>query len=165
MDHSKLFVFREARASLTLADLVANTRSVLPTGLDKADPYNYTYSGLNWAPNAKFKMVQSNVAVKSKESDKTYKTVIDFIGVPAGEKPSWSKTPVRVTCSCSAYYFYFSKWNTDSGAHARGRMKLYVPVKNPKRKVGPLNPRHLPGVCKHIAAYAQLLKDSDYITD
>ena len=153
------------RASLTLQALEQNTAFVLPTALDRAGSYNYTFQGLNWKPNAKFKMVQSNVVSHWDESDKYYKTVIDFIGVKEGEKPSYSKTPVRVSCSCAAYYFYFAKWNVDNGAHARGRMRQYVHVINPKRKVAALNPRHLPGICKHLVAYAQHLSDLDLIEE
>lgn len=151
------------RAALSLQALTANSKIVLPTALDRADSANFKFQALNWAPNPKFKIVQSNVISHSEESEKFYKSVIDFIGVAAGEKPSFAETPVRVSCGCAAYYFYYSKWNADGGAHARGRMRLYVPVVNPKRKVGPLNPRHLPGICKHIAAYAEVLLNSGYI--
>jgi hypothetical protein len=151
------------RAALSLRDLTNNTEIVLPTALDRAEPANYKFQGLNWAPNPKFKLVQSNVISHWEDSDRYYKSVIDFIGVEKDAKPSFSGTPCRVSCGCAAYYFYFSKWNADGGAHARGRMRLYVPVVNPKRQVGPLNPRHLPGLCKHLSAYAQSLMDAGYV--
>lgn len=151
------------RASLTLAQLYSNTEVVLPTTVDRSQVDNYTWQGYQYRHDPRFKVVQTTVVSHSRESDRYYKTVIDYIGVPEGETPSYSETPVRVSCSCPAYYFYFSKWNVDSGAHARGRMKPYVPVINPKRKVGPLNPRHLAGCCHHLLAFAQWQLDSGVI--
>ena len=153
------------RATLTMQQLWDNTEIVLPSGIDRADTYNYVWQGHNLRHDTKFKVVQTNVVSHNKDSEKYYKTVIDYIGVKEGEIPSFSKTPCRVSCGCAAYYFYFSKWNVDAGAHARGRMKLYVPVVNPKRKVGPLNPRHLAGLCKHLLAYSQWQLDNGVISE
>lgn len=162
-DASELYQIQEGRATRSFTDLLAGTRIINPLMLDRADSYNYQYGDLKVQHNKRFKAVQCTAAVHRKESEKTYKCVIDFFGVEDGEKPSFSKSPCRVSCSCRAYYFYFAHPNTIKDAHARGRMRPYVPKPPPKKKVGPWNPNDVPGVCKHLAAFGQLLRDSNYL--
>jgi hypothetical protein len=154
----------EAKASRSLADLVRGTQAVLPSGIDRAEPANYRVTGVKWTPMLGVKSIISSADVKRQESPKTYKCVIDFYGLEKDELPSWTKTPVRVACSCKAQYFYFAKPNELGDAHARGRVKPYVPVSPPSGRP-PLNPSNIPGMCKHLLAYAQALKNSGQIKD
>ena len=73
--------------------------------------------------------------------------------------------PARVACSCEAYYFYFAKPNEKADAHARSRVKAYkpVPLAPGQKRRAPLNPAQIPGMCKHLLAYAALLRDSNYL--
>lgn len=155
----------EAKANKSLSDLVSGTQAVLPSGIDRAEPTNYRVTGVKWMPMLGVKSIQTSADVKRKDANTQYKCVIDFYDMAvAGELPSWTDTPVRVSCSCKAYYFYFSKPNEKGDAHARGRMRTYVPVSPPSGRP-PLNPANIPGLCKHLMAYAQALKNSGQIKD
>lgn len=163
---------------MPLAKLVAGTRQVLPTALDRSEPGNFRFSDLKWIPMVGTKAIMSSVTCYNPDSVKGYKTLIDFYGIqyaapsselddpgePEYDPPSFERTGVRVSCSCPAYYFYFAYWNAQKGVQARAPFKKYVHVANPRRKVGPQNPGHIPGLCKHLAAYAELLRDSGYIS-
>lgn len=159
-----LELLREGKADKSLADLVAGTRVVNPLMLDRSDPYNYEFSDTKLYANKRFKALQCTTTIHRKDSERSYRCVIDFFGIEEGEKPSFSRSPCRVSCQCRAYYFYFAFYNTKKDAHARGHMRPYVPKPPPKKKVGPWNPNHVPGVCKHLAAFGQLLLDSKEIS-
>ena len=63
------------------------------------------------------------------------------------EKPTMSKTKVKVRCSCEDFFFTYAFWN-------KGKDGLYGgPLKPYKRKTTDRperNPKHVPGMCKHL---------------
>lgn len=147
----------------TLLQLVQGTRKVVDTSFKRAS-----------LPQEKLKISQVNVmslkGMKVKhitalidsatEDGKKYKIWMIFTGLdnPGKEKPSTSKTRVYVRCNCLGYYFYFSYANKINKSLAGIPMRPYQRVK-PDSGRPPLNPKTLPGSCKHlIFATVELLK-------
>jgi hypothetical protein len=155
----------EAKASKSLRSLADTTNAVLPSVTGKSDPYNYVFSELKWTPMLGVKSIQSSVHCRNKDTGRTYRCVVDVYDVDPAKTPSYSSNPARVACSCEAYYFYFAKPNEKADAHARARVKAYkpVPLVPGQKRRGPLNPAQIPGMCKHLLAYAELLRDSNYL--
>ena len=150
----------------TMMDLEANTRKVLASSMYKVEPYNYRFENVVANYNPRFKYVSFDCTTFNKDTRKHYKTAIFFYNV-AGDSPEdapdLAKNPVRVACSCPAYYFYFSYWNKMGGAHARRPLRGYVRKTPPPPEGLPFkNPDHLPGACKHILAFANYLHEADY---
>ena len=72
------------------------------------------------------------------------------------------KQPVMVRCSCSDYFFVWSYSNYTNGIQFGGRSRPYV-RKTPKGTGRPeTNPKHVPGLCKHLAQMAQVLQTSGF---
>jgi hypothetical protein len=107
------------------------------------------------------KQVQVDADVFSKRTDNHYHAAIFFYGVEAGQKPSYNYSPVRVSCSCPSYYFYFSYWNKVANAHARRPLRPYT--RKTADRPSP-NPKQLPGLCKHLIALGELLLNSGKIS-
>ena len=151
---------------LSIMDLERNTRKVLPSSMYKVEPYNYEFQDIKANHLPKFKYVSFDALTHNKDTRKHYNTSIFFYNVPTlspADAPDLSVNPVRVSCSCKAYYFYFSYYNKMGGAHARRPLKGYTRKTPPPPDGLPYkNPDHLPGACKHIIAFAQFLSDSDY---
>ena len=151
---------------LTVMDLEQNTRLVLASSMYKLEPYNYEFQNIkaNYLP--RFKYVSFDCLTHNKDTHGHYKTSIFFYNVNGNkpeDTPSLSKNPVRVSCSCPAYYYYFSYYNKMGGAHARRPLKGYV-RKTPPPPVGRpfTNEPKLAGACKHVLAFANYLHDNDY---
>jgi hypothetical protein len=148
----------ELKAALSLEDLVNNTKQVVSTSVGRAEPMNFRFS------NVRIKPLRGQIWVDaecfSKNSSKHYHTTIYFY-TKKGEEPDYNYTPVRVACQCKAYYFYFAHWNVMSGAHARAPLRPYQRKTPPPPKGRPeVNPKHLPGLCKHLMALADVLMNS-----
>ena len=62
-------------------------------------------------------------------------------------KPS-NYTPVQVSCTCMNYVYTWAFYNAKTGNHF-GPLPVIPP---PKGLRPPRNPKHLPGMCKHIVA-------------
>jgi len=132
----------------------------------------------------KILLATSRAKSSGKSGNKEYVTLIQFLGVEYEEhEPSddehtaiklltgpdadastvylydpldGNKINVQVECSCSDYYFRFAWWNYEHGCHYGRRPRPYVPVKGSNRP--PVNPDHIPGMCKHLNSLVETLK-------
>jgi hypothetical protein len=75
------------------------------------------------------------------------------------EKPDMYKTPIRVRCSCSDFFFSFGLWNFQEGALFGGRPR---PYRRKTKTFPPRNPKHIPGVCKHLFNALLWLQTNNY---
>lgn len=81
------------------------------------------------------------------------------------EKPSLSKTTIRVRCSCKDFYFCFSLWDYLQRVILGPKPKAYK-RKTPSPSQGGrpyVNPDKIPGLCKHIFWLLQYLKSKGYV--
>lgn len=107
-----------------------------------------------------YKLVQRVLRNPMDRDVQSYPVYIEFynVNIAGGEKPSIDRHPCKVSCGCQAYYFWFGFYNNLANCHL-GK----PPV--PYRRVVPdsgrpnLNPRGLPGACKHLIAFADQLKN------
>jgi len=153
---------------LTFDQLFSNTQRVLGSAMYKASPTNFGFENVKKNEFAKFKYVSYDAQVFSRESNKHYNTSIFFYNIDTSkdELPDLHKSVARVSCSCAAYYFYFSYWNKVHGVHARRPLRPYVRKTPPPPEGLPeRNPMHLAGCCKHIAALANYLAGHEYFID
>lgn len=145
---------------LSITQLIANTEQVLGVATYRASTANYGFEHVKKNVMPGLKYISYDASVFSKDSKKHYNTSIFFYNVAEGTIPTLDKNPARVSCSCPAYYFYFSYWNRVEGCHARRPLRPYV------RKTDDLPERnglHLPGLCKHLIAFADYLNNEDYM--
>jgi hypothetical protein len=150
-------------ANMTILDLEVSTEKVLKShGVGRSyEPFNYRFENLKANRSKQFKSVTYDCVTHNKDSKGHYNTAIIFYKVEEGELPTLDENPVRVSCSCKAYYFYFSYWNKVAGVHARRPLRAYVRKTETRPEV---NPEHLPGACKHILALANYLNGTtDYL--
>lgn len=155
----------EAKASMTLQQLLDGTKSVLPTAVHNAGN-DILIDQLSIIPMLGVKSLQISCLTKSADSDGgAYSTRITFYDVEDGDTPNSGKNPVRVGCGCQAYYFYFAYPNFLKDAHLGNKPRPYTPVANPKRIVPPKNPDNIPGACKHILALALAMQRASVIDD
>ena len=81
------------------------------------------------------------------------------------EKPSLSKTTIRVRCSCKDFYFSFALWDYMQRAIVGPKPKKYT-RKTPSPEQGGRayrNPRKIPGLCKHIFNALRYLKSKGWV--
>lgn len=81
------------------------------------------------------------------------------------EKPSLSKTTIRVRCSCKDFYFCFSLWDYLNRAIVGPKPKKYT-RKTPSPSQGGrpyVNPGKIPGLCKHIFWLLKYLKTKGWV--
>lgn len=75
-------------------------------------------------------------------------------------KPSASKSPCAVVCSCQDFRFRWEKQLFDASALI-GNWERYTPV--PGSTAPSVNPNNALGVCKHLYSMAEALKNSGLI--
>ena len=153
----------------TLADLWRGSQAVNADSVAKGENVsNFNISDVRYERFYGTKSIQAGATVRSYDSKKAYNVQLHFYGLESDDKPSFSKSKVRVNCGCPMFYFYYAYDNHEKGAHVGRKPRPYEPVPADKRKHEPgppLNPSGLPGVCKHVIATATLLKQSGHITD
>lgn len=67
-------------------------------------------------------------------------------------------TPVRVSCSCSNYYYVFGWYNYEHGVHLGVKPTPYKKYAKKGRKPQPVqNVTKTPGMCKHLMLFSTLL--------
>lgn len=151
-------------ATYTIMQLEESTRRVLKSSMFKVNPYGYRFEQAKVNYSERFKSVTCDCVTFNKDSKGHYNTTVIFYKVEKGVPPELDKNPVRISCSCRAYYFYFSYWNKVLGVHARRPLKAYVRKTPPPPEGLPeKNPEHLAGACKHVLAFANFLNTSDYL--
>ena len=69
--------------------------------------------------------------------------------------------PVKVRCDCHDFRWRFAYYDDLHHSLYGATPPPYTPVPGSTR--GPVNPRHLPGVCKHIMATFNALNSTGYI--
>lgn len=126
-------------------------------------------------PNVKAKLLTFRYRVKSQtKRNEGYNVWIQFYNVEFDTKPISStsvkiinkatneplyferisltekarKNYVRVRCGCADFRFRFAWEDRDAGCLYGGVPKGYTPVPGSNRP--PVNPDHIPGMCKHI---------------
>lgn len=107
--------------------------------------------------------------IRSSTDAKAYHSVIMFEEVddPVNTKPSLSKHPIRVHCGCKSFYFYFSWYDMENGALYGRHPKPYERKTHPgdPNYKPPVNPKELPGGCKHLLLMIRSLRDSGFVTE
>ena len=147
----------EPTGKLTFGDLYKNSQVVLPTTVNNARGFPYQFQDFTKIPFIGTKSIRYlGVVTSQTRENERYPLEITFydVDVEDNEKPNTDRNPVRVRCNCPAYYFYFSHYNWREKAHVGTKPKQY------KRKTSHIperNPRHLPGVCKHLIAFVEIL--------
>jgi len=68
---------------------------------------------------------------------------------------------VRVRCNCLDFQFRFSEYNAKDKSLIGRPSRPYRPVQGSTR--GPVNPKQVPGVCKHLIAAVKALKHSGMV--
>lgn len=79
----------------------------------------------------------------------------DYIIIPI----SFSGNDVKVSCSCLDFYYRFSVWNNADGSLYGNPPPPYV--KKTDRE--PLNPDRVPGLCKHLIALTDELRQENFL--
>ena len=74
-------------------------------------------------------------------------------------KIDMKRQPVLIRCSCSDAYFVWSYANYTKGLQFGGKSKPYHRLTTTRK---PKNPRLVPGACKHVCGFSELLKTSGY---
>lgn len=108
-----------------------------------------------------FSRLENEVSENPFEEDPSYLT-FEYDGMYYKfQKPNMSKTPVKVRCSCSDFYFTFAYWDFL-------RQALYGPKPRPYRRKTtnrkPRNPGKYPGFCKHVANSCIYLEKSGMLS-
>jgi hypothetical protein len=120
-------------------------------------------------------------SAKRKTPIRNYTVYIQFLGVEFSEKPKTTKyskfdykgktyyyekpnafvNKARVRCNCMDFTHRFAWEDRAVGALFGGPPKAYT--SKAKHKRGPVNPQHIPGICKHITAVLRFLERNHYI--
>jgi len=150
-----------AEAGTALQTLVANTKEVVSTSVYRSEPMNFRFTDIHIRKLRGQTWVDADCF--SKNSSKHYHETIYFYH--GKSTANFNTTPVRVSCGCKAYYFYFEHWNVSAGCHARRERIPYVRKTPPPPEGRPyINPQHLPGMCKHLMALADVLMNSGEVS-
>lgn len=76
------------------------------------------------------------------------------------EKPDLSKSHFRCRCTCPDFYFRFAYWNWKQNAIFGPKPRQYV---RKTRTRAPVNPRGIPGFCKHIHNALLLMQSNQWV--
>lgn len=150
---------------LTIFDLEQGSNLVLPASQLKTEPNNYRFENTRINYMKGVKSLEYLTQTFNKDTKMHYNTNIVFYGVedPYTEPPELDKNPVRVSCSCPAYYYYFWYANKQAKAHSRGNLRPYIRKTPPPPAGLPYkNPDKIPGLCKHLIAFSNYLNLGDY---
>ena len=73
------------------------------------------------------------------------------------EQPTMDDSEILLRCNCNDFNFRFTHYNfLDKSLYGRNRKKYYG-------HLWEANPRHLPGLCKHLIKFGIILKNSGLI--
>ena len=127
-----------------------------------ATPYTYwlrgavQITGASSAGNYRVFILVPNVNVRSVKS-KDYPV---NIGKYSYISPiSTAASRVKVRCDCHDFRWRFAYYDFSNGALYGATPPAYTPTSNR----GPVNPRHLPGVCKHILAAFNSMRSDGFL--
>jgi len=116
------------------------------------------------------------VKAKSRSSAKVYDTQMMFSSVEYGEGGEtqfqssdgqayrivpigYGSGDVKVNCGCLDFYYRFAAWNHSNGSLHGNPPKPYIK----KTDSEPLNPKQIPGLCKHLMALAGELRRDRFL--
>lgn len=159
----------EAKAILTLPELIIGTKEVLPDAIRNPFKGKIEYK-VSTAKLMKTIMFSGNVD--------GYKSVIQFHDYVEKEvlKPTSAlaalafntagmedsidsaELPARVSCNCNEYLAYFAQANDMSDAHY-GISPKEVDARDLGYKKPQYNLAHIPGMCRHIYGFYLYLKE------
>lgn len=74
---------------------------------------------------------------------------------------SLSQVNVKVRCNCLDFYYRFSTWNYNDGSLFGDKPPSYTRKTNTHP---PVNPMHVPGVCKHVLKMVEEISNTGIIT-
>lgn len=101
------------------------------------------------------KIIFNNVEFDDEETE-------DNITVPAEAGPinfkqiNLSENNMRVRCDCLDFYYRFATWNAKDKSLDGRAPKPY----QAKTNRGPVNPKQVPGMCKHLLRIIEVLKEN-----
>lgn len=83
---------------------------------------------------------------------------------PATNAPSSTEDRARVRCNCAAYFFWFVQANHQHQSQEGTRGPKYKRATPPPPEGYPeTNPNMIPGVCKHLVYFIEILKKRGFI--
>ncbi len=111
--------------------------------------------GGNYNPKLIFNQVQfdnentpENITFKARDGKEYNMQQIDL-----------AQSTVRVTCNCLDFRWRFAAYNARDKSLIGSAGKPYQPISNR----GPVNPKQVPGICKHLIATVKALKHSGMV--
>jgi hypothetical protein len=139
-------------ATMTLAELVEKTKEYAPKrvthlpliAFDDLKETHELKDGLEVT-------VVHAVAHSERNPDEVYEVTIEGVG----ELIDLEATPVKVSCTCQDFYWRFAPWNDENGCLHGAPPEPYE--KKTDRK--PVNPDHIPGLCKHLLNAVAVLQE------
>lgn len=107
---------------------------------------SYTTPGVVYTTNILFNPVTFVDEEEYKRIENVGRIKVDGIWYYFVKPANYS--PVQISCTCKDYIYSYAYYNAQKGSHF-GPLPEIEP---PKGLRPPRNPKHLPGMCKHIAA-------------
>ena len=151
--------------------LLTSTEKVNDTSLKNADA-STKVSNLALHYYKGVKTLTFTGEIKSSVKAAKYSCIVTFTKVDADEnltdeevmqgfypKPSLSENDIQVRCSCPSYRFRYSYQNSRNSASTGSKVKAYTS----KHMRPSVNPKNLPGVCKHLIEFVNYLVENGFI--
>lgn len=143
---------------MKFSELVVGSEQLQPGVFNRAVIEDYVISNVlvKDMKGVRCKLVSAEVM---SDDRKLYKAVIQVSHADEGVSED---SDVTVRCSCQSFRFWFGEANRRAHVLFGTKMPKYTPVPDHKRqrpKQPPKNPKHIPGMCKHVILLMKYMKN------